>query len=258
MQIVTLTTDLGQSDYYLGALKGSLLSHCIDIQLVDIATAVAHYNIKQASYILRNAYSYFPKGTIHIMNINAAETDGRMLCIRHQEHYFIVFDNGCVPLIFGAIPAETYLIHHDVAESSSLLYTEGLCNVINSLMHNLGLPKIGTQTHQVKENRWMLPQSSPGMIKGTVQYIDQFGNAITNITRELYDQCIGQRQMRLQFGMYEIFELSSDYADDKKGGDALCFFNAEGKLEIALNKYIAANMLSLKLDTSSIMIEAMG
>lgn len=256
MQIVTITTDLGQSDYYLGALKGALLTNCIDIQLVDIATGIAHYNIKQASYVLRNAYPYFPKGTIHIMNINAAETAGRMLCIKHQDHYFIVFDNGCVPLIFGSVPTDTYVVNEDIAESSSLLYTEGLSNVINALMHNLGLPKIGSLTHQVKENRWMLPQSAPGMIKGTVQYIDQYGNAITNITREVYDQCIGERKIKVQFGMYEIYELSRDYADDKKGGDALCFFNAEGKLEIALNKYIAANMLSLKLDTSSILIEA--
>jgi S-adenosylmethionine hydrolase len=183
MQIVTLTTDMGQSDYYLGALKGSLLSKCIDIQLVDIATHVPLFNHRRGTSILQNAYPYFPNGTIHIMNVCASEARGRMLCVHHHGHYFILFNNGAITLLFDEVPPETYLIHDDVSESSSLLYTEGISNVINAITSGLGLPIIGHRVDKVNSLRLMIPTQSPGRIRGAVIYIDHFGNAITNITK---------------------------------------------------------------------------
>jgi S-adenosylmethionine hydrolase len=254
MQIVTLTTDMGQSDYYLGALKGSLLSKCIDIHLVDIATHVPHFKLRQAASILQNAFPYFPKGTIHIMNVSASDAKGRMLCIHHHGHYFIFFDNGAITLVFDGVPPETYLINDDVAESSSLLFAEGIANVINAITSGLGLSIIGHRVQQVKSQRLMIPQQSPGFIKGTVIYFDQYGNAITNITKEMFDLHIGQSRFRIEFGTYEINKISQHYSEVDVG-DMVGLFNAENRLEIALNKYNAANMLSLRLDTSTILVE---
>lgn len=254
MPIVTLTTDMGQSDYYLGALKGSLLSKCIDVQLVDIATQIPAHKLRQGSSVLQNAYPYFPKGTIHLMNICASDAKGRMLCVHHHEHYFILFDNGAITLVFDGVPPETYLINDDVAESSSLLFAEGICNVINAISSGLGLSIIGHRVHQVRSQRLMIPQHSPGFIKGTVIYFDHYGNAVTNITRHMFEQSIGAGRFRIEFGSYEITRISQFYGEVDVS-DIIGIFNAENKLEIALNKYNAANMLSLKLDTSTILIE---
>jgi S-adenosylmethionine hydrolase len=254
MQIVTITTDMGQSDYYLGALKGALLSRCMDIQLVDIATQVGHFKLRQGAAILQNAYPYFSKGTIHIININASDAKGRMLCVHHHEHYFIMFDNGGITLIFDGVPPETYLINDDVAESSSLLFAEGISNVVNAITSGLGLSIIGNRVQQVRSQKLMIPQQSQGFIKGTVIYFDQYGNAVTNITRQIFEQNIGNGRFRIEFGTYEITKISRHYSEADVG-DIVGIFNAENKLEIALNKYHAANMLSLKLDTSTILIE---
>lgn len=254
MHIVTLTTDMGQSDYYLGALKGSLLSKCIDIQLIDIATQVSHFKLRQGASILQNAFPYFPKGTIHIMNINASDAKGRMLCVHHHGHYFILFDNGAITLVFDGVPPETYLINDDVAESHSLLYAEGICNVVNAITSGLGLSIIGQRVQQIRSQRFMIPQQSPGFIKGTVIYIDQYGNAVTNITREMFEKYIGTSRFRIDFGMYQITHISHHYSE-VEAAEVIGLFNAEGKLEIALNKFYAANMLSLNLDTSSILVE---
>jgi S-adenosylmethionine hydrolase len=254
MQIVTITTDMGQADYYLGALKGALLNKCIDVQPVDIATQVAPFKLRQASYILQNAYPYFPKGTIHIMNVSAADAKGRMLCIHHHEHYFILFDNGAITLVFDGVPPETYLINDDVAESSSMIYTEGICNVVNAITSGLGLSIIGHRVQQVKSQRLMIPQQSAGFIKGTVIYFDQYGNAITNITKQMFEQNIGAGRFKIEFGTYEINRISQYYSDVEVS-EMVAIFNAENRLEIALNKYNAANMLSLRLDTSTILIE---
>jgi S-adenosylmethionine hydrolase len=90
-----------------------------------------------------------------------------------------------------------------------------------------------------------------------VIYFDQYGNAVTNITRAIYNQCIGESRIRIEFGIYEINKLSRHYGEVDEG-ELLALFNAEEKLEIALNKYNAANMLSLKLDTSSILVQKAG
>ena len=254
MQIVTLTTDMGQADYYLGALKGSLLSKCIDIQLVDIATNVAPFKVRQGAYILQNAYPYFPKGTIHIMNVCASDAKGRMLCIHHHGQYFILFDNGAITLVFDGVPPETYLINDDVSESSSMIYAEGICNVVNAITSGLGLSIIGHRVQQIKSQRLMSPQYSQGFIKGTVIYFDQYGNGITNITKQMFEQSIGEGRFRIEFGAYEINRISKNYSDVDVS-EMVAIFNAENRLEIALNKYNAANMLSLRLDTSTIMIE---
>ena len=254
MQIVTLTSDMGQSDYYLGALKGTLLSKCIDIQLVDIATQVAPYKVRQGSYILQNAFAFFPKGSIHIMNVCATDAKGRMLCIHHHGHYFILFDNGAITLIFDGVPPETYLINDDVAESSSLIYAEGISNVVNAITSGLGLSIIGHKVQQIRSLRLMIPQQSPGFIKGTVIYFDQYGNGITNITKEMFMKHIGVGRFKIEFGIYEINEIYQNYSDVAPG-EMLGLFNSEGVLEIALNKSSSNKLLSLKQDTSTIMIE---
>jgi S-adenosylmethionine hydrolase len=254
MQIVTLTTDMGQSDYYLGALKGALLSRCIDIQLIDIATHVPHFNHRRGAYILQNAYPYYPNGTIHIMNVCASESRDKMLCVYHHSHYFILFNSGAITLLFDGIPPETYLINDDVAESASLIYTEGISNVINAITAGLGLSIIGHRVDKANSLRLMIPTISPGHIRGTVIYIDHYGNAITNITKEMFDQCIGEGRFSIDFGLYEIHEISHNYSDVPPG-EVVGLFNAEGRLEIAQNKGSAEKLFALKNDTSMILVE---
>ena len=102
MPIITLTTDMGNSDYYTGALRGGIWSRCAGVSVVDIATQVSPHDIKQGAYILRHAYPYFPSGTIHILHINAPESHGDIVVAVHEGHHFITFNNGSLPLIFGA------------------------------------------------------------------------------------------------------------------------------------------------------------
>jgi S-adenosylmethionine hydrolase len=100
----------------------------------------------------------------------------------------LFFDNGAITLLFDTVPAETYLINDDVSDSSNMLFAEGISNVINAITAGLGLSVIGSRIHQVRSLRTMVPQYSPGFIKGTVIYSRSDGNAVTNITRPIYDR----------------------------------------------------------------------
>ncbi len=105
MTIVTLTTDWNTNDYYVGAIKGKILSQSTQAQVVDISHQVPVFNITYAAFILRNCFYNFPKGSVHIIGVN---TEGGMdmpfLLIEYKKHYFIGTDNGIFGLLFNEEP----------------------------------------------------------------------------------------------------------------------------------------------------------
>ena len=95
MAIITLTTDLGLKDHYVGSVKGSILSRFPEASIIDISHQIPTYNIQDAAYIIKNAYPNFPKGSIHIIGIKAEQTSQSSHVIVFSDgHYFISADNG--------------------------------------------------------------------------------------------------------------------------------------------------------------------
>ena len=95
MAIITLTTDLGHKDFYQAALKGSILSQLPNANIVDISHDVSAFNIPQAAFILKNAFYYFPTGTVHLIGIDSVFNEKtRYLGLSYRGHYFVGSDNG--------------------------------------------------------------------------------------------------------------------------------------------------------------------
>jgi S-adenosylmethionine hydrolase len=109
MQIVTLTTDFGHKDYYQGLLKGAILSKTPTVQLVDISHDIESYDIVHGAFVLKNAFSAFPKGTIHLIIVtNSTERRQKFLAFEYKGHYFLGPDNGLFSLILEKLPKEVY------------------------------------------------------------------------------------------------------------------------------------------------------
>src|SRR5690606_16410439 len=107
MGIITLTTDLGNTDFYQAALKGSLLSLYPDVRIVDISHSVPPFDIQHAAYVLRNAYPYFPPKPVHLIGIvSVFNDDTRFIAVRYRDHYFVGSDNGIFSLMFEGSPDE--------------------------------------------------------------------------------------------------------------------------------------------------------
>src|SRR6185295_327980 len=108
MPVITLTTDWGRRDHYVAAFKGGLISACPQAQIIDITHDVNHFDILQASFILKNCFEKFPTGTIHYIGLSTNSNAGKrnLLVIRHKEHYFIGFDNGTFFLTMGDLEKE--------------------------------------------------------------------------------------------------------------------------------------------------------
>jgi S-adenosylmethionine hydrolase len=247
MAIVTLTTDLGARDFYLAALKGAIYTTCGLIPITDINNAVKLFDIKEAAYIIRNAYSYFPKGSIHIVYVNASDAKGKLLICQRDGHYFITFDNGLLSIAFGKTPAETYVINEELYEGHNLTFAQPIANIVNLLLKEYKPTDFAHLATDTVNYRLLNPIETPGSIRGTIMYIDNYGNAIVNITRDMFERVVQDKRFTILANIANTKTVSQHYSDVDEG-DLVCLFNSAGYLEIAINKGKADSLLGLRLD----------
>lgn len=248
MNIVTLTTDFGWRDYYVGVIKGSILSHGIPVLFADITHEIEHYNIVHASYILKNTYSSFPTGTIHLISVhNFYKKQPRFLAIKHNGHYFIGPDNGIFSLMFDDELTQVYEL--DASNNQSVLGVKDVfAKAVGHLINGLEFHEIGTKVGDVLQRLSLRPITGKDHIRGAVIHIDHYKNVVLNIDRELFDRIGQKRDFELYFKRYDpITVISQNYADVPVG-DVLCLFNTAGLLEISINLDKAASLLGLEVD----------
>lgn len=250
MAIITLTTDWNRSDYYIGSVKGKILTHDPTIQIVDISHQVHAFNIMQAAFIVRNCCYDFPKGTVHIIAVNAALSKKRpLLIIKKQEHYFIASDNGIAGLIGGDDPDEVYRV--DSKKAINFLSLDVFIEAALKIIKGEDFKNFCKKTDQYERQIPLRPVIEKHLINGSVIYIDSFSNAITNITRDTFEK-VGQGrafEIYIQSNHYKIDKLNETYSDSVSG-ELLVIFNSTGLLEIAINHGNAADLLNLSINSA--------
>lgn len=253
MAIITLTSDWGLKDHYVGAVKGAILRQLPDATVIDISHSIPAFDLNQAAFIIRNFYRDFPEGTVHILAINteaAIETPHTL--VLYQGHYFIGADNGIFSLIFDGKPER--IIDIDIIQDSDYftfpardVFAKVACHVAaGKPMEELGHAKDKIVTKMAFQ-----PVIQGDMIKGKVIYIDNYENVFTNITESLFKAHVKNRKFIITFRSpsYRITELSKSYQDVNEG-EMLALFSTSGHLEIAINKGKAGSLLGLKMDQS--------
>ncbi|MFN8276371.1 MAG: SAM-dependent chlorinase/fluorinase [Chitinophagales bacterium] len=252
--LVTITSDLGHSDYYAAAFKGALLRSFPELKWMELAMDVTAFDPRHAAYVVRNAYPYFAPGTIHLIYMNPPEARGKMVVASHAGQYFVTFNTGLISLLFAEMPQEAYLVHDQIAASSNLFFVEGCTRVLAHLLEQKPLAEIGVKSPDIRRSILMQPMVQDGMIRGSVQYIDHYGNAITNINRHMLQRAFADRRFVISMNGGDAI-LSGDYSDVVPG-EVVAFLNAEGFIEIAINKGSAFRLLGLRVD-SQILVTAL-
>lgn len=251
MPVITLTTDWGLKDPYAGAVKGSLLRLCPEASVVDISHNVPLFDIIQASYILRNTYRDFPEGTVHIVEVKAhADEHPTHIVIQAEGQYFIGPDNGIFPLVLDK------KIEHIFELSTNNYYspfpTKDIYVKAASHLAKGGQAAIlGAPKEKIIEKMLFKPTLEPASIRGSVIFVDDFGNLITNISRELFEEIAQDRPFTLFLRRfeYEITQLHRHYAEVPEG-EKLALFNNAGLLEIAINHGKASTLLGMSFNDS--------
>ncbi len=246
MAIITLTTDLGLKDHYVGAIKGAILSQIPDASIIDISHQVPIYNIQDASYIIKNAYPNFPKGSIHIIGIKAEQTkQSSHVIVFSDGHYFIGADNG----IFSFLDTAIDKIIELPATISTFPTRDVFALVASEMASGKKIEEFGKEKENLLERMPFRATTMSDMIRGTVEYIDSYGNVMCNITQSLFNQIGKGREFKIEFARYEILKISKTY-NDVPEGEILALFNAADQLEISMNSDRANSMLNLKLNDS--------
>ena len=190
MSIITLTTDYGLKDHFVGALKGKLLSEFSEAKIIDISHNVDPFNTSEASYIITAAYKSFPKGTVHLIGVDAElNKENQHIAMQWNDHYFICADNGILSLLIqNIVPQKIVAINiHDrlTVDASDLdVFVTVACHLAKGGLLNV----IGKEINTIKQITELQPMvaTDKNSIKGNVIYIDHFGNIVTNITKKLF------------------------------------------------------------------------
>lgn len=235
MPVITLTTDLGLHDYYVGALKGTILSQMPEVSIVDISHSVPAFDIRHAAYVLRQAYPSFPKGTVHILGVNAeAATAQNHVAIYCDGHYFIGTDNGIFSLLFEKVPDKIYDLSNIRQETDLLIFpvkdifVKAACHLARG-----GTPEVlGMQKTDFRKVDTVNPVFADSTLHGTVIYIDSYGNTVINITKQQFNDTVKGKNFIIEFSGEVINEISTSYSETA-GGNILALFNSAGYLEIA-------------------------
>lgn len=248
MAIITLTSDFGLSDYYVGVIKGAMLCQNPTLNIVDISHNVKTYDIVQGSFIIKNAYQAFPKGTIHVVSVNNfINTKKCFIAIKHRGYYFIGPDNGLFSLVFEDKPKEIYRLNN-FEDYRHFPLKDIYANAVGHITAGKPFKEIGKKAFNIQERITLQPVVSKSQIRGSVIHIDNYENVIVNIPYVLFEQVARKRKFELFFKRYDPITQICTHYGEVPVGETLCLFNSTGYLEISVNLGKAASLHSLKID----------
>lgn len=247
MPIITLTTDFGTKDHFVGAVKGAIYTELNTAIVVDVSHEIDAFNIAETAYVVNNSYKSFPAGTIHIIGVDSEfNIENKHIALLLDKHYFICADNGVIAMIASKIKPEKIVeinIHNKFSSSFPVLdiFVKVACHIARGGK----LEVIGKPITDFK----MAVELSPIVnlerteIKGNVIYVDHYGNLITNITKSLMTEIGRERPFKIKVRNYNFTKIYDCYSDvvnfaipierRNDDGEKLALFNSAGFLEIA-------------------------
>jgi S-adenosylmethionine hydrolase len=190
MTIITLATDFGLRDEYVGVVKGAVLAVNPRAVIVDLCHGIRPQNIAEAAYMLKASWHYFPSGTVHVAVVDpGVGTDRDIIAVQCGGHLFIAPDNGLLwPLIQRYAPEEIRRVENRSLFRQPVSRTfhgrDIFAPVAGYLANGIALETVGERMNAdgvtPMEERWQVRVTN-GVIHGAVVSVDRFGNLVTNI-----------------------------------------------------------------------------
>ncbi|AYN68385.1 hypothetical protein D1013_13850 [Euzebyella marina] len=250
MAIITLTTDFGLKDHFVGALKGTIYRELADATIVDISHQVSPFNIQECAYILENSYKSFPDGTIHIVGVDSEPTpENQHIAVLVDGHYFISANNGVISLITSEKqPEKVVQVNIPNPIHGSFPVMDVFVQVACHIARGGTLEVVGRPFNQLRELREFTPTvtDNGNKIIGSVIYIDNYGNVVTNIHKNFFEAYRKGRSFEIQARSTKVSRIHNKYSDiinfeldksQRKGaGDLLALFNSASYIELAIYK----------------------
>lgn len=251
--IVTLTTDFGLNDHFVGTIKGVILDIVPDVEIVDICHSVQAFDVLDAALTIAQAYSYFPAGTVHLVVVDpGVGTARRPAIVTSERHHFVAPDNGVLSLIYAR--EERLHVRHVTAEH---YYLQPVSNTFHGrdifapvtayLAKGVDPAKFGDEITDFVRFNAPKPKPVDGKtLRGVVLKVDRFGNLVTNFTPQEVPALFqaDPPPFKILIGQREITEIHPNYAQGAPGS-VFGILGSMGYLEIVANRGSAAQILGL-------------
>ena len=250
MAIITLTTDFGMKAHFVGAVKGALLSEIKDANIVDISHNISPFNVMEAAYVIQNAFSSFPIGSIHVIGVDSElNPENSHIAIVLNGHYFVCANNGILSMICNDITPDQIVevnIHDKILGNFPVL--DIFVKVAAHIARGGTLEVIGKPIDEVKPIKNITPfvGSDNNQLIGNVIFIDRYDNVITNIKKSFFETLQKGRRFEISARNHKFKSIHKHYSDivdfripiDKRNdeGRGLVVFNSSDYLEIAMYK----------------------
>ena len=248
--IITLTTDFGLNDHFVGTVKGAILSIAPDTEIVDICHSVQAFDILDGALVLAQAYSYFPTRTVHLVVVDPGVGSARRPILASSDKYnFVAPDNGVLSLMYAR--EERLNVRHITSDhyflqplSNTFHGRDIFAPVAGYLAKGVDQEKFGPEiTDFVRFNAPRPKAVDAKTLRGTVLKVDRFGNLITNITAQdapaLFQAPVPA--FKLVIGQREVTSFKTNYADGAPN-ELFAILGSMGYLEIAANRAAAAQL----------------
>jgi len=264
--IVTLTTDFGLNDHFVGTMKGVILGVEPNAQIVDISHSVQAFDVLDGALTISQAYNYFPTGTVHMVIVDPGVGSARRpIIVSSERHHFVAPDNGVLSLVYQReerlharhITAD----HYNLQPVSQTFHARDIFSpVAGYLAKGVDPEKFGEEVTDFV--RFNAPKPKPvneSTLRGIVLKADRFGNLITNITPEdapmLFTESAAA--FKIVVGKREVTDIKASYSEGAPG-EVFGILGSMGYLEIAANRASAAQLLGAGkgIDVSIVLGEA--
>jgi len=247
MPIITLTTDFGVGDFYVGAMKGAILRIAPDVHLVDISHQIPPQDVLTAAFVLRHAAREFPPGTVHLAVVDpGVGTQRRPLALQSDGQLWVGPDNGLFSFVLDRPKTQAHQITRTELCSPRPSHTfhgrDIFAPIAAHLCSGLALAEVGPSIADPVHLDHTTPQKSAARIEGLIVHIDHYGNLVTNIS--IADLTPWGSAVRVRLGPQVLQGLSQTYADVDQG-EPLALIGSTGLLEISINGGNAARQLDL-------------
>ena len=252
-RIITLTTDFGLNDHFIGTVKGVLLNIVPDARIVDICHSVQAFDVLDGAITISQAYSYFPAGTIHMVIVDpGVGTARRPIILTSDRHQFVAPDNGVLSMIYDR--EERLSVRHVTAEhyylqpvSNTFHAREIFAPIVAYLAKGVEADRFGDEVTDYV--RFAAPRPKPAdgnTMRGVVLKVDRFGNVVTNITPQDVPALFQEEppDFKIAVGKREITQIRTAYAQGAPG-EVFGILGSMGFLEIAANRGAAAQILGV-------------
>jgi S-adenosylmethionine hydrolase len=238
--IITLTTDFGLSDPFVGIMKGVIFGIAPNVQLVDITHDVRSYDVLEGAFILETAYRYFPEKTVHLVVVDpGVGSPRRPIAATANGHTFVAPDNGVLSYVLER--SRVYEITNRNLFLNPVSQTFHGRDVFAPVAAHLALggpiESVGPPIADAIQKPLPQPRVFQNSIRGTVLRIDKYGNIVTNLRREDL-----RSNFRLRIAGAVVTRLHTSFSE-AKSGELFAIEGSTGRIELALNQGSAAERL---------------